>query len=136
MVCSKLYISEMCSYLSTSWQRTKLLHVQPLQDVQGIDEPHVVSSEDEKTVMPAIVEPHPDERQVRLDTDRSFVLYPVGEPSFHSPKLAWCAQSDVFTVGNMKERESRQNELHDLIVEIFRKRRKLSYFQVCIQAQC
>ena len=26
-------------------------------------------------------EPHPDERQVRLDTDRSFVLYPVGEPS-------------------------------------------------------
>ena len=25
-------------------------------------------------------ETHPDERQVRLDTDRSFVLYPVGEP--------------------------------------------------------
>lgn len=23
---------------------------------------------------------HPDERQIRLDTERSFVLYPVGEP--------------------------------------------------------
>jgi hypothetical protein len=25
--------------------------------------------------------PHPDERQVRLDTDRSFVMYPVGNVS-------------------------------------------------------
>lgn len=25
--------------------------------------------------------PHPDEHQVQLDTDRSFVLYPVGKPS-------------------------------------------------------
>ena len=32
----------------------------------------------------------------------------------------------------MKEREGKQNELHDLIVEVFRKRRKLSYFQVRI----
>ena len=34
--------------------------------------------------VPPVVEPHPDERQVRLDTDRSFVFYPVGEtfPSF------------------------------------------------------
>ena len=25
------------------------------------------------------LEPHPDERQVGLDTDRSFVVYPVGD---------------------------------------------------------
>ena len=32
------------------------------------------------------LDPHPDERQIRLDTDRSFVLYPVGDaPS--SPTL-------------------------------------------------
>ena len=33
--------------------------------------------------------PHPDERQIQLDTDRSFVLYPVGEPfpvSSHCPE--------------------------------------------------
>jgi hypothetical protein len=32
--------------------------------------------------------PHPDERQITLDTDRSFVLYPVGErleSSLHQP---------------------------------------------------
>ena len=38
------------------------------------------------------------------------------------------------TVGSMSERESRQNELHDLIVEVFRKRRGLSYFQVRVRA--
>ena len=27
-------------------------------------------------------EPHSDERQITLDTDRSFVLYPVGEQPF------------------------------------------------------
>ncbi|PSR76573.1 hypothetical protein PHLCEN_2v8331 [Hermanssonia centrifuga] len=59
-----------------------------------------VSSED--------IDPHEDERQVRLDTDRSFVLYPVDD---------------------MKERERRQNDLHDLIVGVFRKRRRLNYFQ-------
>ncbi|KAI5895523.1 uncharacterized protein SCHCODRAFT_02573227 [Schizophyllum commune H4-8] len=53
-------------------------------------------------------EPHPDERQIRLDTDRSFVLYPV-DPSDDKAPL--------------------QEELHQLIVSIFRKRRKLSYFQ-------
>lgn len=30
---------------------------------------------------------HKDERQIQLDTDRSFVLYPVGEP-FVNPSLA------------------------------------------------
>ncbi|RDB27057.1 TBC1 domain family member 20 [Hypsizygus marmoreus] len=54
-------------------------------------------------------EPHTDERQIRLDTDRSFVLYPVDAP-----------------VGN---KETMQEQLHDLLVSIFRKRPKLNYFQ-------
>ncbi|KAK7471029.1 GTPase-activating protein gyp8 [Stygiomarasmius scandens] len=51
---------------------------------------------------------HKDERQIRLDTDRSFVLYPV----------------DV-----VKDRETLQEELYQLLVELFRRRPKLSYFQ-------
>lgn len=31
---------------------------------------------------------------------------------------------------NLKEKELLQHELHKLIVEVFRKRRRLSYFQV------
>ncbi|TFK38258.1 rab-GTPase-TBC domain-containing protein [Crucibulum laeve] len=54
--------------------------------------------------------PHPDERQIRLDTDRSFVLYPVG------------LDSDV-------QREKLQGGLHELLVSLIRKRPKLSYFQ-------
>ncbi|KAK0238110.1 rab-GTPase-TBC domain-containing protein [Armillaria nabsnona] len=51
---------------------------------------------------------HTDERQIRLDTDRSFVLYPVD------------ARDD---------KESLQAELNRLLVAIFRKRPKLNYFQ-------
>ncbi|CAL1698794.1 unnamed protein product [Somion occarium] len=52
------------------------------------------------------VEEHADERQIKLDTDRSFVLYP-----------------------EVKSKEQLQAQLHDLIVALFRKRRHLSYFQ-------
>ncbi|KAJ7591551.1 rab-GTPase-TBC domain-containing protein, partial [Mycena floridula] len=51
---------------------------------------------------------HPDEHQIGLDTDRSFVLYPV----------------DL-----VQDRETLQTELHELLTAIFRKRPKLSYFQ-------
>ncbi|KAJ6621400.1 rab-GTPase-TBC domain-containing protein [Mycena sp. CBHHK59/15] len=51
---------------------------------------------------------HRDERQIRLDTERSFVLYPVDSET---------------------EKDTLQSELHDLLVEIFRKRPKLNYFQ-------
>ncbi|KAJ7672684.1 rab-GTPase-TBC domain-containing protein [Mycena rosella] len=51
---------------------------------------------------------HPDERQIRLDTERSFVLYPVDSKT---------------------DKDTLQSELHDLLVEIFRKRPKLNYFQ-------
>ena len=40
-------------------------------------------------LLDADVEPHPDERQVRLDTDRSFVLYPVGETA-PAPRARLC----------------------------------------------
>ncbi|KAI0641372.1 rab-GTPase-TBC domain-containing protein [Trametes meyenii] len=52
--------------------------------------------------------PHADERQIGLDTDRSFVLYPVEE-----------------TAG----REKLQAGLNHLIVSVFRRRPHLHYFQ-------
>ncbi|CAA7261139.1 unnamed protein product [Cyclocybe aegerita] len=52
--------------------------------------------------------PHQDERQIGLDTDRSFVLYPV------DPK---------------QDREALQSNLNALLVSLFRKRPRLSYFQ-------
>ncbi|KAF7356672.1 TBC1 domain member 20 [Mycena venus] len=51
---------------------------------------------------------HPDERQIRLDTERSFVLYPVDSKT---------------------DKDKLQSELNHLLVEIFRKRPKLNYFQ-------
>ncbi|KAI9509280.1 rab-GTPase-TBC domain-containing protein [Russula earlei] len=54
--------------------------------------------------------PHQDERQIRLDTDRSFVLYPIDD-----------APEDV--------RLARQTELNMLIVKLFRRRPGLNYFQ-------
>ncbi|KAJ7449636.1 rab-GTPase-TBC domain-containing protein [Mycena latifolia] len=51
---------------------------------------------------------HPDERQIRLDTERSFVLYPVDSKT---------------------DKDTLQSELHELLVEIFRKHPKLNYFQ-------
>ncbi|EIM88956.1 uncharacterized protein STEHIDRAFT_166906 [Stereum hirsutum FP-91666 SS1] len=55
------------------------------------------------------LEPHPDERQIKLDTDRSFVLYPVDE--------------------SMTDRVQRQQELNALLTSIFRRHPGLSYFQ-------
>ncbi|KAI0717109.1 rab-GTPase-TBC domain-containing protein [Earliella scabrosa] len=53
-------------------------------------------------------EPHKDERQIELDTDRSFVLYPVE---------------------GVSSREKLQTALNRLIVSIFRRRPRLHYFQ-------
>ncbi|KAH7106881.1 rab-GTPase-TBC domain-containing protein [Auriculariales sp. MPI-PUGE-AT-0066] len=52
-------------------------------------------------------EPHPDERQIQLDTDRSFVLYPVGDD----------------------RKDGLKQDLNALIVSLMRRRRKLHYFQ-------
>ncbi|KAF8958165.1 rab-GTPase-TBC domain-containing protein [Flammula alnicola] len=78
----------------------KLLHASK-QKLQIEEELLINSSENEKS-------PHQDERQIGLDTDRSFVLYPV------EPKI---------------DREILQAGLHQLLVSLFRKRPRLSYFQ-------
>lgn len=54
--------------------------------------------------------PHPEERQVRLDTDRSFVMYPADDD-------------------DESRRTVLQTSLNSLIVSLLRKRRKLHYFQ-------
>ncbi|EKM58169.1 uncharacterized protein PHACADRAFT_182539 [Phanerochaete carnosa HHB-10118-sp] len=90
------------------WKQLLNIEPQPFEQLavkRGADAAPTDSLEKD---LPQAVEPHQDERQVQLDTDRSFVLYPVGD---------------------MDERRRRQNELHGLIVEVFRRRRRLSYFQ-------
>ncbi|KAG2080831.1 uncharacterized protein F5147DRAFT_737206, partial [Suillus discolor] len=54
--------------------------------------------------------PHPDERQVRLDIDQSFVMYSADD-------------------NDDSRRTVLQTSLHSLIVSLLRKRRKLYYFQ-------
>ncbi|KAJ2922294.1 hypothetical protein H1R20_g14794, partial [Candolleomyces eurysporus] len=54
------------------------------------------------------LKPHPDENQIKLDTNRSFVMYPVAE---------------------LEERDTLKDGLHELLISIFRRRPKLSYFQ-------
>ncbi|KLO19413.1 hypothetical protein SCHPADRAFT_885554 [Schizopora paradoxa] len=51
---------------------------------------------------------HPDEHQIRLDTNRSFVLYPSEE---------------------QRDRAELQSDLNDLITTVFRKHPRLNYFQ-------
>ncbi|WVR09158.1 hypothetical protein IAU60_006220 [Kwoniella sp. DSM 27419] len=69
-------------------------------DHQDGDQPEAESSK---------AKPHPNERQVGLDTNRAFVTYPKGIP--HQRKLEL------------------QEDLNDLIVGVLRKYPALSYFQ-------
>ncbi|KAF9051639.1 rab-GTPase-TBC domain-containing protein [Panaeolus papilionaceus] len=72
---------------------------------------HIAPKEDatkEDSTEPQPEQSHQDERQISLDTDRSFVLYPV-DSSY--------------------DRETLQAALHKLLVQLFRQRPKLSYFQ-------
>ncbi|KZV64179.1 hypothetical protein PENSPDRAFT_690995 [Peniophora sp. CONT] len=75
----------------------KLLHVQPPKS----------ATPDPNSSLTATS--HADERQIRLDTDRSFVLYPAEDEE--------------------DDRSHHQNELYDLIVSVFRKYPGLNYFQ-------
>ncbi|KAH9018539.1 rab-GTPase-TBC domain-containing protein [Lactarius pseudohatsudake] len=79
------------------WPKLLHVHMNPLQ-IKEIPE-----SQNEP-------EPHRDERQIRLDTDRSFVLYPVDDDPDDS-------------------RVVRQAELNNLIVQLFRRHPGLNYFQ-------
>ncbi|KAG9313363.1 rab-GTPase-TBC domain-containing protein [Chiua virens] len=90
-----------------------LLGAQPLSDpppYSEVDSPSIYGSSVEDGVNDSVVDPHSDERQIKLDTDRSFVLYP-GES------------------GATPARDTLQNDLHGLLVSLFRKRRSLRYFQ-------
>ncbi|KZT32110.1 hypothetical protein SISSUDRAFT_1067188 [Sistotremastrum suecicum HHB10207 ss-3] len=77
-----------------------LLHVSK-QGSEGGDEMSPAKEE--------VDEPHHDERQVSLDTDRSFVIYPEEE-----------------TLG---QKQALQSHLQSLIVQTLRRRPKLHYFQ-------
>ncbi|GLB42460.1 putative rab-GTPase-TBC domain containing protein [Lyophyllum shimeji] len=77
----------------------QLLHVSPV--VKGEEE---TGAKEEETLVE-----HRDERQIRLDTDRSFVLYPVDTP--------------------LDTREELQMKLNRLLVSVFRRRPRLHYFQ-------
>ncbi|ESK88537.1 tbc1 domain member 20 [Moniliophthora roreri MCA 2997] len=70
---------------------------------------HVGDSGSQPSNDPETSESHRDEYQIRLDTDRSFVLYPVAVPG--------------------KSREFLQEDLHQLLVSVFRRRPRLHYFQ-------
>lgn len=62
--------------LNGSWSRKALLNVSDADP----NTPNDLAKNE--TLVPGVTEPveeHEDERQIQLDTDRSFVLYPVGE---------------------------------------------------------
>ncbi|EGO03968.1 hypothetical protein SERLA73DRAFT_69774 [Serpula lacrymans var. lacrymans S7.3] len=89
----------------------KLLHVdtQSSNSPPGADISASRDSDDAgEDTTSVVVEPHEDERQIRLDTERSFVLYPVDHKG---------------------DRGRLQIYLYNLIVSVFRKRRRLHYFQ-------
>lgn len=69
---------------------------------------------------------HRDERQIGLDTNRSFVLYPVGDYDHSVSRIGTNEQ----LLDDGPERECLKKQLYDLIVSVFRKRRHLNYFQV------
>ncbi|RDX51704.1 hypothetical protein OH76DRAFT_1435124 [Lentinus brumalis] len=91
----------------------QLVHVDP-QQVQDRHEASDDSIWSDTTLEQALHEsvpeekPHADERQIGMDTDRSFVLYPVE---------------------GVSSREKLQTALNRLIVSVFRRRPRLHYFQ-------
>ncbi|KAF8878714.1 rab-GTPase-TBC domain-containing protein [Infundibulicybe gibba] len=91
--------------------RPRILQVPPplISSLQRSFDPEreQYTSTNTQTEIPTSSPPHRDERQIKLDTDRSFVLYPV----------------------DVKDREYLQQQLFELVVSIFRKRPNLNYFQ-------
>ncbi|KAI0765866.1 rab-GTPase-TBC domain-containing protein [Trametes elegans] len=96
------------------WPRLLYLDEHDLQNLSVATEASVATSEDVYTESapegqsPNSEKPHQDERQIALDTDRSFVLYPVEDSA---------------------GRERLQAGLNRLIVSVFRRRPRLHYFQ-------
>ena len=73
-------------------------------------------------------EPHPDEHQIKLDTDRSFVLYSVGEPFIELNGIRFMLTENCYE--DELSREELQSRLNGLITSVFRRHPRLSYFQV------
>ena len=111
----------------THHARTFLLHVHPLEPADDDDKDGTVLSAREprrsRSAAVALPEPetstagepsekplsersleHRDERQVGLDTDRSFVLYPVGKANI--PRLTSAGQ--VLNVRSLQRRRRRR----------------------------
>jgi len=109
-----------------------LLGVQPLSDpppysevectAQGLSNPAIGNGSYgyENT------DPHPDERQIKLDTDRSFVLYSLGQRLALVPCLG---DLECALESSSASRDALQNDLHALLLSLFRTRRSLHYFQ-------
>jgi TBC1 domain family member 20 len=96
--------------------RPKLLHVDVNHD------PFLANQKE--------LDPHQDERQIRLDTDRSFVLYPVGDSLPYTHIASFFAHTQLVDNGTEDDRLARQAELNNLIVQLFRRHPGLNYFQV------
>lgn len=61
--------------------RPALLGAQPLSDpppYSEVDSTDEYGNQMEEGMNESVADPHADERQIKLDTDRSFVLYPGG----------------------------------------------------------
>lgn len=68
---------------------------------------------------------HRDEAQVKLDTDRSFVSYPVGETVF-----LWTGERLNPSGIPAAKKQAMQDDLEHLIVGTLRAYPQLNYFQV------
>lgn len=87
------------------YSRPRLLHVHPDLDVNLSPQ----NSHNEH-------DPHQDERQIRLDTDRSFVLYPVGDAHsdptpFHYPPTPNLQMTARKTLGSSARQSSTSSSL-------------------------
>ncbi len=91
----------------------------------GVDKPSMPLSEESSEYLDA----HPDERQVKLDTDRSFVSYPVGRLTGPLSHGAITHAED--NLASLSEKERLKNHLYCVIVFVLRRHPKFSYFQAC-----
>ncbi|TFY64550.1 hypothetical protein EVG20_g5909, partial [Dentipellis fragilis] len=122
-----------------AWLWPRLLHADSVQGNYGTEvgtERVDVEVEVEEENMEETEKEHEDERQIGLDTDRSFVLYPVGDsrpPSVRNPLLTTSLPLPLLFAPaeqeNPTDRTQRQHALHALIVQVFRRHPGLSYFQ-------
>jgi hypothetical protein len=108
--------------------------IPPLTSVTVLEEDDKENLRDHCVTIPTGTNPvveHRDENQIRLDTDRSFVLYPEGKHHNHpvrksNPLNGSCLATESQT---HTPKASLKSDLNHLIVSLFRNRPKLNYFQ-------